>query len=179
MKKQITLASIGLLSCLMYLISCQQNPKTNTANKEKSWFVSSDTEYAKPNTDLGYGASFDTSASKLLTDLIKNYKGEEMNDVVVEAKVESVCKVKGCWMQMVKGDGTTMRVKFKDYAFFVPRDINGKNAIFQGKLYMDTTSVAQLRHYAEDDGQKKEEIEKITVPEINMVFLANGVYIRK
>ena len=179
MKKQFILFNISIVCAIVSLYSCNNSEKKHTESKEVNWYVSTDTEYAKPNTGKGYGASFDTTGSKPLSELIKSYKGEDLNDVVLEARVESVCKVKGCWMQMDKGDGTTMRVKFKDYAFFVPRDINGKSAIFQGKLYMDTTSIAQLKHYAEDDGQTKEEIEKITEPEINMVFLANGVYIPK
>jgi len=37
--------------------------------------------------------------------------------------------------------------------------------------------VATLRHYAEDAGKSKEEIEKITEPETNLMFLADGVLI--
>ena len=47
----------------------------------------------------------------------------------VSGTVESVCQVKGCWMQVKLDNGETMRVVFKDYAFFVPKDIAGKTAI--------------------------------------------------
>jgi hypothetical protein len=40
---------------------------------------------------------------------------------------------------------------------------------------MDTTTVEELKHFAEDDGKSKEEIEKITEPKIEMVFEASGV----
>lgn len=33
---------------------------------------------------------------------------------------------KGCWMMMETSDGHTIRVRFKDYEFFVPKDCAGK-----------------------------------------------------
>jgi hypothetical protein len=43
----------------------------------------------------------------------------------------------------------------------------------------DTTTVAQLRHYAEDAGKSKEEIAKITEPKIELTFMADGVIVKK
>jgi hypothetical protein len=70
-----------------------------------------------------------------------------------------------------------MRIKFKDYGFFVPMDISGKNVIFEGLAFKDTTSVEDLKHYAMDGGQTEEEITAITEPEINTSFLADGVIV--
>ena len=55
----------------------------------------------------------------------------------------------------------------------------GKSAIINGKLSVDTLSVAQLRHYAEDAGKSKDEVLKIIKPEITISFLADGVVIDK
>jgi hypothetical protein len=96
----------------------------------------------------------------------------------LEGTIEACCAKKGCWMTMPLADGSTMRVSFKDYGFFVPKDAGGKIAIIEGKAFNDTTSVADLRHYAEDAGQSKEEIEKITKPEIAVNFEATGVIIK-
>ena len=41
--------------------------------------------------------------------------------VRLTANIESVCQTKGCWMQLGKQSPTVL-VKFKDYAFFVPKD---------------------------------------------------------
>ena len=71
-----------------------------------------------------------------------------------------------------------MRVTFKDYAFFVPKDASGKTVIMDGYAYKNVTTVAELRHYAEDAGKPKEEIEKITEPESELVFEAHGVIIK-
>jgi hypothetical protein len=87
--------------------------------------------------------------------------------------------MKGCWMKMsVERD--TILVRFKDYGFFVPKSgAEGKSAIINGKLSVDTLSVAQLRHYAEDAGKSKDEVSKIVKPEITISFLADGVVINK
>lgn len=97
----------------------------------------------------------------------------------VEGTVESVCKVKGCWMKVKTNDGQTMRVTFKDYGFFVPKDIIGKTVVVEGVAKQTTTPVSELRHYAEDAGKSKEEIAKITEPEKAITFVADGVVVKK
>ncbi|MDB5241457.1 MAG: amino acid aminotransferase [Spirosoma sp.] len=97
----------------------------------------------------------------------------------VEGTVESVCKVKGCWMNVVTGNGQVMRVSFKDYGFFVPKDIVGKTVVLEGTAETTTTPVSELRHYAQDAGKSKEDIEKITEPEKALTFVADGVIVKK
>lgn len=99
--------------------------------------------------------------------------------MVVEGKIVDVCQKKGCWMEVELGNSETMRVTFKDYGFFVPKDAAGKTVIMDGYAYSDTTTVAELRHYAEDGGKSKEEIAKITEPEVAVSFEARGVIIKK
>jgi hypothetical protein len=96
----------------------------------------------------------------------------------VEGKIVDVCQKKGCWMELELANGESMRVTFKDYGFFVPKDAGGKTVIMDGYAYNDTTTVAQLRHYAEDGGKSKEEIDKITEPEVAVSFEAHGVIIK-
>lgn len=99
--------------------------------------------------------------------------------VKVEGTVESVCKVKGCWVSVKTGNGQTMRVTFKDYGFFVPKDIIGKTVVVEGTAEASTTPVDELRHYAQDAGKSKEEIAKITTPEKELTFVADGVIVKK
>ena len=66
----------------------------------------------------------------------------------------------------------------KDYSFFVPINSVGKNAILEGYAYIDTTSIEMLKHYAEDAGQTKKEIEAIKYPEISITYEARGVIIK-
>ena len=126
-----------------------------------------------------YGQSFDIAG-------INNYKVEKesllnnpQDDTKLEGQILSTCPMKGCWMKMsVERD--TILVRFKDYGFFVPKSgAEGKSAIINGKLSVDTLSVAQLRHYAEDAGKSKNEVSKIVKPEITISFLADGVVIDK
>ena len=100
------------------------------------------------------------------------------NSMTVEGEVESVCQAAGCWMKIKTAEGT-MRVTFKDYGFFVPKDLAGKKVIFEGTPAIKTTSVADLKHYAEDAGKSKEEIAKITEPKVELTFVADGVLVPK
>lgn len=101
----------------------------------------------------------------------------QLGKIKVKGDVEAVCKKKGCWMTIKNPEGEAMRVTFKDYGFFVPLDCDGKSAIFEGKAYVTETSVADLRHYAEDEGLAQEEINKITEPKRELTFEATGVEI--
>lgn len=149
-----------ILTCLLFSTSLLLNGQSNE------------------NFDT-YGQSFDTA-------VINNYKAEKesllnnpQDDTKLEGQILSTCPMKGCWMKMsVERD--TILVRFKDYGFFVPKSgAEGKSAIVNGKLSVDTLSVAQLRHYAEDAGKSKDEISKIVKPEITISFLADGVVIDK
>ncbi len=100
-------------------------------------------------------------------------------DMKVKGVVKSVCQVKGCWMKMELPDGKLMHVTFNDYSFFVPRDITGKEVVIEGKASLDTMSVEDQRHYAEDAKKSKEEIAAITEPKVTYQFDAKGVLIPK
>jgi hypothetical protein len=91
--------------------------------------------------------------------------------------VGTVCQAKGCWMDIVSNSegNEPMKVTFLDYGFFVPKDIAGRTVVMEGYAYRTVTSVDELRHYAEDEGLSKEEIEKITEPQQELRFLATGV----
>ena len=95
----------------------------------------------------------------------------------LKAKVNKVCQAKGCWMTLDLGDNKEVMVKFKDYGFFVPKDIAGKNVIVNGKAYVKEVSVDEQRHYAEDAGKSAQEIAAITKPKRTYSFEADGVLV--
>ncbi len=109
-----------------------------------------------------------TEISKLLAD-------KDSVHVKVSGVVESICQKKGCWLKMDAGGGELMMVRFYDYGFFLPMDCAGKKIILEGNAFKSVTSVDELRHYAEDAGKSKEEIEKITEAEKQISFEATGV----
>jgi hypothetical protein len=112
-------------------------------------------------------------------ELTKKMSSKDTVVAKVTGEVESVCKVKGCWMKVKLDNGQTMRVTFKDYGFFVPKDIAGKTVVFEGKAFNKEVSVKDLQHYAEDAGKSKAEIAKITKPEKSLNFVAEGVIVKK
>ena len=134
---------------------------------------------------VSFGQKYDAFGKKIKakgTESVATLKGKtsfEANPVKVEGEVESVCQAAGCWMKIKTADGGTMRVTFKDYGFFVPKDIAGKKVIFEGIPAVKTTSVAELQHYAEDAGKSKEEIAKIKEPKTELTFVADGVLVPK
>ena len=102
---------------------------------------------------------------------------KESFDTKVKAKIIEVCPKKGCWLKLEVADGTTALVKMKDYGFFLPLAAKGKTVILDGEVKMKTTSVAELKHYAEDAKKSKAEIDAITKPEKEIRFTAKGIVV--
>lgn len=125
-----------------------------------------------------HGETITESGAIPATELATKLESKDEMPAKVTGVVESVCKAAGCWMKVKTADGQTMRVTFKDYGFFVPKDIAGKTVVFEGVAKVKTTSVAMLKHYAEDGGKSKEEIAKITAPEKAIGFVATGVIVK-
>lgn len=97
----------------------------------------------------------------------------------VEGTVVEVCKKKGCFMKLTRSNGEPVMVRFKDYGFFMPQDIVGKTVVVDGIATVKETSVERQKHFAEDAGKSKEDIEKITKPKTDIEFMASGVYVVK
>jgi hypothetical protein len=104
-------------------------------------------------------------------------KDESKMNMTIRGKVNEVCEKKGCWLIMKLSNGDDMRVTFKDYKIFLPKDVTGKEVVLDGFVYSDTTSVEKQRHYAEDAGKSAAEIAKITTPQKQLAFEAKGVVV--
>jgi hypothetical protein len=126
-----------------------------------------------------FGALIDANNAIDYDQLIPKMASTDSLALKVSGKVGEVCQKKGCWMTLVaeQPGQPEMRVTFKDYAFFMPKDLSGKRVVIDGYAYVDETPVDVLRHYAEDAGKSKEEIEKITEPKREVAFEASGVVI--
>lgn len=130
---------------------------------------------------FGAGVSRPESSVEF-AEVIKQLDTNDSVNVVMKAKVSEVCQAKGCWMNLVDpvaSSDESLFVKFKDYAFFVPKDIAGREVLVEGVAYTEETSVEELRHYAEDAGKSEEEIAKITEPVTEKKFMASGVLLMK
>ncbi len=122
-----------------------------------------------------FGAKIDDKGVMPYAKLVSEMAAKDSLAVKVKGKVAEVCQVKGCWMSIVEEGKEDMFVKFKDYGFFMPLDISGKEVIMEGYAFREVTSVEELQHYAEDEGKSPEEIAAITQPEEELKFMASGV----
>jgi len=96
----------------------------------------------------------------------------------VSGQINEVCTNKGCWFAMALPNGSSMRVTFKDYGFFIPTNSQGFPITIEGVATLTETDVETLRHYAEDQGKSKEEVETITAPKKEITFEASGALIK-
>ncbi len=103
--------------------------------------------------------------------------GSEFEGVKIKAKIVEVCPKKGCWLKLELNDGKTAMVKMKDYGFFLPISAKGKTVVIDGDVKLKTTSVSELKHYAEDAKKSKEEIDAITTPQKEVSVKAKGIVI--
>lgn len=130
-----------------------------------------------PGTTFGEAVTADNATA--VAELPNLMADQQQVDVKVTGKVLDVCPKKGCWMTLELPDKSTVLVKFKDYGFFVPLELIGKTVVLEGQAKKIETSVAELKHYAEDAKKSKEEIDAIKEPKQEIRLTANGVLVVK
>ena len=157
MYKFLNFLGIGLLC-----FSCRNQPKVVDSKTGAQFF----------------GDSISTDGSVTMADMLTKMGDLDSMDCKVVATPVAVCQNKGCWMQVTTaGIKDTMMVNFKDYGFFMPKDIAGKKVVMQGFAYKELTSVDDLKHYAEDAHKSKAEIDAIKEPKSELKFMASGVIV--
>lgn len=150
--------------------SCQ--PTTENAQAEKSATVQDGEPWQH------YGENITAKGAVEAGEIAQLAEGKDSLFIKVRGEVLGSCPMKGCWMKVKLDDGEEMRVTFKDYGFFVPKGLEGEEAVFEGYLSKTVTDVESLRHYAEDEGASEEKIQSITSPEEAFTFEATGVLIK-
>lgn len=126
-----------------------------------------------------YGAATSADGAIAIEQLPAQLAKNDSIQTKVIAKVLDVCPKKGCWMKLQINDSTTAFVKMKNYGFFVPLDMVGKTIVLEGEAKMKTTSVNELRHYAEDAKKPQAEIDAITEPKREIRLTASGIKVIK
>jgi len=130
---------------------------------------------AKPGDQ--YGEKITAEGAVSMADVAAKLDQTASIDTKVKAKIVEVCPKKGCWLKLQVNDSTTAMVKMKDYGFFLPLAAKGRTVVVDGEVKMKTTSVAELKHYAEDAKKSKEEIAAITKPEKEIRVTAKGILV--
>ena len=167
--KQLFIASLVAFS----LFSCQS--ANNNGDNSQDAQETAATEY------YNFGDStFFVEGAFSAAELVLNFatSGEDTAWATVAGPITQVCTTKGCWMSTAIDSSNNLFVDY-DYEFLLPRNSQGQNMVMYGYIYWDTTTVAQLRHYAEDRGASQEEIEAITEPVAEYMFKAKGVKIER
>ena len=161
MKNTLSILFVGLL----IFVACKPQNNEPTSVEEETGY-----QY--------FGEKIEEINTSDMSEVLAQLETKDSVFTQLKAEVEAVCQTKGCWMNLIDGSSesnASIFVKFKDYGFFMPKDIAGKTVIVEGYAYREVTSVEELKHYAEDEGLSEEEIAKITEPEEELKFMANGV----
>lgn len=165
----------SILILALVLMSCKNEAK-QSEDVAQAETVSQDITYASFGKKI---TATDALPAKRMAVHYANMSVGDTIDAKMIAKVYEVCQAKGCWMKLDLPDGEQVMVKFKDYGFFMPKDISGKEVIINGKAFVSEVSVDEQRHYAEDGGATAEEIAKITKPKKTLSFEADGVLLKE
>ncbi|WP_297762105.1 DUF4920 domain-containing protein [uncultured Muriicola sp.] len=129
-----------------------------------------------------FGESFNSDNAMKEAEISRAFEDLGETDTLTTAfygVVTDVCKAKGCWMKVSLGDGRETMVTFKDYGFFVPKDIVGKEVVLSGKGFIEKMSVKDQQHFAKDGGASEAEISKITAAKVTRSFIADGVILEQ
>lgn len=154
------------------IVSCKSN-NDQSANKNVA-------ENYQEYTSFGENITANDAISA--SDMLAHYNSMDEGDSLslkVTARVDEVCQMKGCWMRLNLEDGRQVMVRFKDYGFFMPKDIAGKEVIVNGRAFIKETSVDEQRHYAEDAGKSENDIAAITEAKKSYAFEADGVLLKQ
>lgn len=131
---------------------------------------------------MDFGDKIDSNGSISSQMMAIKYNRMTITDTV-HAKftgiVTSVCQAKGCWMKVQLWDGQETMVRFKDYGFFVPKGIKGRQVVVNGLAFVEEIGIEDQKHFAKDAGVSKEEIAKIDQPKRSYGFEANGVLLKE
>ena len=167
-----------LLMLVTFVFSCKNENKQTEENIDIAQDMSEKQAISYSSFGKEINDSDALSAKRMATQFESMTIGDSIDTKMI-AKVEEVCQAKGCWMKVDLGNGEQAMVKFKDYGFFMPKDIAGKEVVLNGKAFVNEVPVDEQRHYAEDAGQSAEEIAKITEPKKTFSFVADGVLLKE
>lgn len=133
-------------------------------------------EETKTPASKQFGAKFALDAEVTLAEVLKDPASFAGKTIRVRGNISSVCKKKGCWM--VLGDPNAkdafIRVRMKDYGFFLPLDCQGGTAAVEGVFSRKLLGEKMVKHYAEDAGKDPKKISG-TREELSM--MATGISI--
>jgi hypothetical protein len=123
-----------------------------------------------------FGAPFTDAKVVALDKAISDVEKYAGKPIKIEGEIKDVCQAKGCWLVVTDGE-RAMRVSFKDYGFFVPKDAAGKKVVLEGTVEKKTISEMHAQHIAQESKEKTDP-STIKGPQQIITMVATGVEIR-
>lgn len=169
----IIMKRINILLVFFFAFTSLLAQNSQTEKEEKS---------IRSTAFQSFGAQIDANdviTAAELTEKYANMKAVDTLQTKFVAKVTDVCQAKGCWMKLALEDGQETMVRFKDYGFFMPKDITGKEVIVNGRAFVQEMSIEDQKHYAIDAGKSAAEVTAINKPKKTLSFEADGVLVKE
>lgn len=154
---------IAFMLSLIFMFSCE-----NKKGKQVGEFTS----YGKEINQEGV-----LSQAEMMDVYRHMQKGDTVN-IKFKSNIKEVCQKMGCWVKLDLDSKTESMVNFKDHGFSIPKDSDGKEAIVEGRAFIEEVSVEDQKHYAQDAGKPEEEIAAITSPKSTYQFVADGILVK-
>jgi hypothetical protein len=119
-----------------------------------------------------FGAPITLEQATPLARVLANPERYALQPVLVRGRLTDVCQRKGCWT-VLQDQAAQVRVRFKDYGFFLPKDSTGRQAFVEGVVVVETLTEEQARHYESEarDGDP----DSVRGPRRELGFTASGV----
>ena len=151
------------------------NPaKTASSSSSLRSGLSGGSSPSSPSLPAGrdFGAGLTLAVVVDLEEVVRE-PGRYLDDpILVRGRISDVCQKKGCWTVLSQGEAN-VRVRFKDYGFFLPSDSSGKQAYVEGVVKLETLSEKSARHYARES--QSGNAAAIHGPQREVGFTASGV----
>ncbi len=90
-----------------------------------------------------------------LADIVSKPDDFNGKTVRTEGIVRAVCQQRGCWMEVrpsAERDGEGLTVRFKGYAFFMPKNARGAKVTVEGKVQVVVMTPEQVKELEAEGG---------------------------
>lgn len=121
-----------------------------------------------------FGAGLTLHDTTPLSEVVAYPERFEGKPVLVRGRITDVCQMKGCWT-VITDDTVSVRVRFHDYGFFLPKSATRRDAIVEGLVKAEMISEKTARHYASESSSKDDDPSQIHGAQRVVGFTATGV----
>lgn len=167
-------AIAGALALAVWASAAEPTHPTNPLNAPNPSNPSASSSLSAASIPAGrdFGAGLTLSHVADLEEVVRDPSRYAEGPVLLRGRISDVCQKKGCWTVLSQGQAN-LRVRFKDYGFFLPSDSSGKQAYVEGVVKVETLSEKTARHYAKES--QGGNADAIHGPQREVGFTASGV----